>query len=238
MKQIYIIALKELKSYFFSPLAYVIMTVFALLSGYFFTGVVFHTRNANDFGVFISYLSSLLLLVIPLITMRSFAEENKSGTFELVLSYPLKSWQFVVGKFAGASLFSFIMILPTLFYISFLEMYSIPDYGIIVGGYAGIMLLSMCFISFGIFASSLTESQVVAGIASFGFLLLLWAIDFLFEYVNYTTGLILRALSIRNSFMFFARGIIDSRALVFFVSIIIFMLLLTVKIIEDKRYRS
>ncbi|MFA5479668.1 MAG: ABC transporter permease subunit, partial [Candidatus Muiribacteriota bacterium] len=158
--------------------------------------------------------------------------------FELLLSYPLASWHVVLGKFIGATLFTFVMILPTFIYVTFLEMYSVPDYGIITGGYTGLILLSMCYISFGLFASSLTKSQVVAAISCFGMLLMLWAVDMLVEQLGYNIGAVLRTISLRFHFYFFSIGVIDSRGIVFILSVIVFMLLLTVKIIEDKRFRS
>jgi ABC-2 type transport system permease protein len=230
--------MKEFKTYFYSPLAYVVLCVFSLLSGYFFTAIIFETKNANAFSVFVDTLSGLFLILIPVITMRLFAEENKAGTFELILSYPLKSWHVVYGKFSGAFLFAMTMLLPVVFYVSFLHMYSVPDYGLIITSLIGLALLMMTFISVGIFSSVLTKSQVVASISGFGILLLLWAVDWLKSHVSYNFSRILSYISLKHNFNWFSQGIIDTRAIVLFLTFTVFMLTLTVKIIEDKRYRS
>lgn len=238
MRTILNITIKEFRSFFYSPLAYVVLCVFSILSGYFFTAIIFNTKDANAFSVFADTLSGLFLILTPVITMRLFAEENKAGTFELLLSYPLRSWHLVLGKFLGAYLFALTMLLPVFVYVSFLQMYSVPDYGLIITSVAGLMFLIMTFISVGIFSSVITKSQVVASISGFGILLMLWALDWLKGHVSYSFSRILSFISLKHNFNWFSQGIFDSRAIVLFVTFTAFMLLLTVKIIEDKRYRS
>ncbi|MCK9224500.1 MAG: ABC transporter permease subunit [Candidatus Muirbacterium halophilum] len=238
MKTILNITMKEFKSYFYSPLAYVVLCVFSILSGYFFTAIIFETKNANAFSSFVGVLSELFLILIPVITMKLFAEENKAGTFELLLSYPLKSWHIVCGKFLGAFLFTMTMLIPVVFYISFLQMYSVPDYGLIITSLIGLVMLIMTFVSVGLFSSVITKSQVVASISGFGILLLLWAIDWFKAHVNYTFSRFLSYISLKHNFNWFVQGIVDTRAIVLFATFTVFMLLVTVKIIEDKRYSS
>ncbi|MFW5782260.1 MAG: ABC transporter permease [Candidatus Muiribacteriaceae bacterium] len=238
MKKVMIITGKELRSFFYSPLAYVILTIYSLLSGYFFTNIVFETKSADSFSQFTVIIAGFFLLFMPLITMRLFAEENKMGTFELILSYPLESWHLVAGKFIASFLFSLLMLVPALIYVSFLSMYSLPDYGLIFSCIVGLIFLMAAFISIGIFASSLTKNQVIASMMSLGILIFLWSFDFIRGLVDYTWDRMISALSVRYNFHLFSQGVIDSRAVVLFLSITFIMLFLTVKNIEDKRYRS
>ncbi|PLX19436.1 MAG: hypothetical protein C0601_01845 [Candidatus Muiribacterium halophilum] len=238
MKNILVIGMKELRSYFYSPLAYVILCVFSIISGNFFKTIIFQTQNSNSWISFSGGLSTMLMIFIPLLTMRLFSEENRSGTFELLLSYPLNSAQLVIGKFLGAMMFSIIMFLPTLIYVSFLYMYSIPDTNLILSSYLGMFLLTMAFVSVGIFSSALTKSQVVASITGFGILLFMWAIHWLKDNLSYSLGKVLAYISIAQNYSYFAKGILDTRAVIFLLSIPVFMLIITIKLIEDKRYRS
>jgi len=207
---------KEFRLYFVSPAAYVVMIGFLILAGFFFYDLVttfsqmlsyyqmyqnpyiMEQLNVNDMvvGPLFQNINVILLLIIPILTMRAFAEEKKLGTDELILTSPVSVHQVVLGKFFAAVLFFVLIMALTAHFPIILAKFSNPDPGKILSGYLGLFLMGTAFISFGIFASSLTENQIVAAVISFSTLLLFWIVGWMAESVGAPMGDVLRYLSI------------------------------------------
>ncbi len=247
---------KELRSYFTSPIAYVVLTIFALLSGYFFSSLLtFFSLNSLQASFNPAFAQSLnatewivrpllrniavtMLLLMPAATMRLFAEEKKTGTIELLFSYPIRDWELVLGKFlAGLALYA-AMLGVSLLDLAMLGFFARIEWGPVLTGYAGLLLLGMAFLGLGILASSLTENQVVAAVGAFGVLLLLWVIGWSTEVAGPTLGPMLSHLSIINHYDSFAKGVIESKDVVFYLNFTLLCLFLTLRSLESKRWRG
>jgi ABC-2 type transport system permease protein len=192
MSNVFAIAQKELRSYFASPIAFVIIGLFALLFGYFFYAYLnfFVQRsqqmmmgggsaNINQDMIRMVLLNSavIILFVMPMITMRTYAEEKRSGTIELLLTSPLTDVQIILGKFLGAMGLYAAMLAVTLLYMAILFVYGDPEWKPVATGYLGLLLMGGCFISVGLLISSLTKNQIIAGILTFTVFLMLWVIS-------------------------------------------------------------
>ncbi len=262
MKNILAILQKELRTYFVSPIAYVVLTVFLVISGYFFYNIVsiFVQRSmmammqSQQFGGpppamdvpalvgrnFFGVTSTVILFMLPMITMAAFADEKRRGTIELLLTSPISNLQIIVGKFLAALTFFGIMLLPTLFYYAFIFGYSSPrmTVGPILSGYLGLLLLGGALISLGIFISTLTENQIVAASVTFGAFLILWVIDLSAREGGPVVQEIVGYLSILNHFEEFSKGVIDTASIVNYCSFIFLGLFLTYRSIESLRWRQ
>ena len=259
MRNLLAIYSKELRSYFVSPVAYVIAGVFLFLTGYLFRNILmqfnywclqFSQRqqfaqggmpnlNLNEMVVtqFFAVMDFIWLMVVPMITMRLFSEEKKSGTIELLMTSPVSPTQVLLGKFfAALSLYTAIIAL-TLVYCLILEAYGDPDWGPIWSAYLGYLLLGGTFIGVGVLASSLTENQIVAVLLAFGALLLLWLIDWSASFAGPTAAKILSYMSIIQHLQDFQRGVIDTGDVVFYLSFTFFTLFLTTRVLESRRWR-
>lgn len=249
------IAGKELRGFFASPVAWVLMGLFAALYGYFFSvylaffvknsmqsqlGGGPQTMNINQEMIrpLLSNASVLILFLLPMITMRSYAEEKRSGTIELLLTSPLKDLEIILGKFLGAMGMYLGLLAVTALYMSILFVYGNPEWRPILSGYLGLLLLGGSFIAVGLFISSLTNNQMVAGAASFVVFLLLWIISWFGDSVGPTAASILSYLSITEHFDDFGKGIIDTKHVVFYLSFITFGLFLTLKSVDSDRWRG
>jgi ABC-2 type transport system permease protein len=256
MNNILAIVQKELRSYFSSPIAYVMIGLFALLFGWFYTAILaFFVRQSMQMGqmgmgmgpvnvnqqmirpVLINS-SVIVLFVLPLITMRTYAEEKRSGTIELLLTSPLTDFQIIVGKFLGALALYATMLLVTLIPIGVLFLYGNPEWRPIAVGYLGLLLLGGCFISVGLLISSLTKNQIVAGMVTFAVFLLLWVINWVGEFGGPTTQQVVNYLSITDHFDDFSKGILDTKHLIYYMSFITFGLFLTAKSVDTERWKG
>lgn len=218
-RSIYTVFKREFKSYFFSPIAYIIMTIFLVITGWFFFSTFFLNGRA-DMRDFFGLLPLILAFTIPAITMRVFAEEYRSGSFEILATLPLNKWEIVLGKFAAAHLLSVIMIAPTLIYAISISTVGSLDWGPVVGGYVGAILLSGAFTAVGIFSSSLTHNQIVAFIISVSISFFLTVIDnMLFLIPGFLVGFF-QYLGTSYHFESIAKGVIDSRDFIYFLSLI------------------
>ncbi|HEV8342517.1 MAG TPA: ABC transporter permease [Candidatus Binatia bacterium] len=257
MKYIWILAKKEVHALFVSPIAYVVLTGFLLLGGWFFFNLLFRFNylltlytslqnlgamqglNLNEHVInpLLQNLTIILLLMVPLITMRTFAEEKKNGTYELLLTSPLTVTQIVLGKFLGCLFFIFVMILLTGIYPAILLFYGNPELGILASGYLGLFLLSVVFVSVGLFTSSLTENQIVAAVTCFVILLLLYVLSWPTETTGAGLGGLLKYLSVVEHFSEMAKGLIDTKNLVYFMTLIFVSLFLTHRCVEASRWK-
>jgi ABC-2 type transport system permease protein len=259
MHNFYAIYRKEMGHYFVSPVAYVFIGVFLFLSALFFD---FFLRSGMEqalqmemqsmqFGMppqidipsevmraFFGLLSTLILFFTPMLTMGVFAEERKRGTMELLMTSPVSEVQIVLGKFfASLTLFA-IMLLPTAGYLVFMFLRSepAPPWRMLLAGYAGILLLGGALLALGEFISSLTENQLIAAVLTFAAFLLVWVLD-LGRNADGGIGQVLQYLSVIRHYDDFTRGIVDTSALIYYVSFIVFFIFLTVRSIDSMRWR-
>ncbi len=255
MKNSWIVAKRDLGSFFNSPIFYVITTVFLILYSFIFINIlIFFSMQSMQSGQFqqmgmglninemviepsFQNMAVILLLIIPIITMRSFAEEKKSKTFHLLLSSPVHLKEIVFGKFLACMIVVTLMILLSSYSIGFLFFISEPDIGPVLTGYLGILLMAGCYVSVGVFASSLTENQIVAAVITFGFSLFMWVIGWGVQTADSTTGQVLEYLSIIEHLDRFLKGIIETSDIAYYLSFIIFGLFLCHRTLDSNRWR-
>ena len=254
MGNVLTIAQKELKSYFASPIAYIVIGFFALVFGWFYyVAVSFFLQASPQMGMpgagqvnintmairpLLQNVAVVALFMLPLITMRTYAEEKRSGTIELLLTSPLTDTQIVLGKFFGAVALYALMLLMTWIHVSILFIYGNPEWKPIVTGYLGLLLMGSSFLSIGLLISSLTKNQIVAGMVTFAVLLLLWTLNWMSESAGPTMQKVLSALSITERFDDFSKGVLSVSHLVYYVSFISFGLFLTAKSVDSERWRG
>ena len=235
MTALWALFIKELREYFATPIAFVLLAVFWALTGWFFSFGLFFVNVAQMVGSFHN-MSLLLLLVMPLLTMRVFAEENKSGTMELLLSLPLAEWQIVLAKFAAAFLMLLIMLAGTATSVLPLLLFAQPDLGPILGGYIGITLLGAAFMGVGMLMSSLTGNQIVAALLTWCVLTLLWFADYAsaLDALPGLRGLFLH-LSFSVHYVDVIRGVINLATVCYFLSVLGLSLALTTLLLKARR---
>ncbi len=234
MDNIKIILLKELRSLFNSAIAYVIMVVFILLAGYFFTNTLFLQNVASLRGIF-ELIPFLLLFFAPAITMRTISEERKTGTIELLLTKPVRDGEIIVGKFLAAWLFFGIALLPTLAFLVTVMFLGRVDAGPVIGGYLGLLLVGGSLLALGIVGSTLTENQVVAFILSFLIMFIFFMFDKVVIFLPGPLASIVEYLGIDYHFSNIARGVVDSRDLIYYASLIGFSLLVGTVLLERRK---
>ena len=180
----------------------------------------------------------LILFIMPMITMRTYSEEKRSGTIELLLTSPLTDFQIILGKFLGALALWAIMLAVSLIHIGLLFVYGNPEWKPIATAYLGLLLLGGCFISVGLFISSLTKNQIVAGMVTFAVFLFLWVITWIGGFSGPTIDSLTQYLSIIDHYDDFGKGVIDTTHLIYYVSFITFGLFLTAKSVDSERWRA
>ena len=182
-------------------------------------------------------MSVILLMIIPIITMRSFADEKKMKTFRLLLSSPVHLREIILGKFLACMIVVAVMILISSYSVGFLFLLGEPEPGPVVTGYLGVLLMAGCFVSVGIFASSLTDNQIVAAVLTFGFSLFMWVIGWGAQAAGSTTGQVLQYLSIVDHLDRFLKGLVDTSDLVYYLSFVLFSLFLCHRVLDSNRWR-
>jgi ABC-2 type transport system permease protein len=257
VRNILAIAAKDIRAQFVSPIAYVVLTGFLLLGGWFFFNLLarfnfllnmylsfrnpeaMERLNLNDFVIapLLHNLSVILVILVPVITMRSFAEEKRTGTYELLMTSPLTITEIVLGKFLGAFTFVFMMVLLTGVYPLILVIYGNPEPGVILSGYLGLLLLATAFVSVGLLTSSFTENQIIAAVSCLVGLLLLYVISWPADTAGETMGAVLKYASLTEHFSEMVKGVIDTRDLTYFASVIVLALFLTQRSVESLRWR-
>ena len=255
MKKMWIIAKKDLGSFFNSPVFYSLTTVFLILNGFIFFNILnffslqsFQAQQMRGGGAGLNLnemvfepsfhnMAVILLLVIPLITMRSFAEEKKSKTFALLLSSPIHLGEIIAGKFFACMIVVGLMILLSTYSTGYLILVGNPEIGPIITGYMGILLMTGCYVAMGLFASSLTDNQIIAAVISFGLALFMWIIGWGSQSAGSELGQIFEYLSLITHLEHFLKGLISSSDLVYYLSFILFGLFLTYRVLESSRWR-
>lgn len=247
---------KEMRLYFGSPVAYVVFTFFLVISGWFFSQIFLFYSDASmrsfmqpQFGQNLNVvdnvmrplftnMSVVLLFFIPMLTMRLFAEEKKAGTMELLLTYPVRDGEVLAGKFLAAGAVYGLLLLLTLTYPALMAAFGRIEWGAILTGYLGLLLLGAAFLAVGVFISSLTENQIVAGSATFGALLGFWLIGWGADAAGGWVRTVLQYLSIIEHMDSFGKGVIDTKDVVYYVTVTAFALFLTLRALDAKRWKG
>jgi len=258
MKNTMVIAGREIQAYFVQPVAYVVMTVFLLLGGWFFFALLrrfdviqemylamqnpkaLESLNLNQLVIepLLHNLAIVLVLLMPALTMRSFAEEKRLGTYELLLTAPVRTGEIVAGKFIAAAIAVLVMIGLAALFPLILVLFGNPEAGVIASGYLGLTFLGLSFASIGLFTSSLTQNQIIAAISCLGLLLLLFVISWPTEVGGSTTaGALLSYVSLPGHFSNMVNGLIDTKDIVYFLSLMAVALFLTQRAVESARWR-
>jgi gliding motility-associated transport system permease protein len=255
VKNVWVIFRKELRSYFSSPIAYSIMALYAIIFGFFFYSAVKYFQqaafrsqmtgqsfpmNINEMIVrpVLMNVSVIGLFLIPMITMRLFAEEKRSGTIELLMTSPIRDIELILGKwFAAFTLYAVILGVSAL-NLTFLFLYGKPDWKPILIGYLGLLLQGGCLLAIGTFISTLTRNQIIAGVAGFCVSLLLWVLEWTTAFESTATSKVIAYLSVVTHFEPFSKGVLDTKDVVFFLSAIFLGLFLTARSTESLRWRA
>ena len=255
MRSAWIIAKRDLGSFFNSPIFYIVTTVFLIIYSFIFFNILnffsFQSFQAGQFQAMgmnlnlnemvvepsLQNMSVILLMIIPIITMRSFADEKKMKTFRLLLSSPVHLREIILGKFLACMIVVAVMILLSSYSVGFLFLLGEPELGPVVTGYLGVLLMAGCFVSVGIFASSLTDNQIVAAVLTFGFSLFMWVIGWGAQATGSTVGQVLQYISIVDHLERFLKGLVNTSDLVYYLSFILFNLFLCHRVLDSNRWR-
>ncbi len=255
MRNIWTICRRELYSYFVSPIAWVLLAIFSVLSG-FFTYIISASfvraslegqmsgqampMNVNEqvIAPLFSNIAVVGLFLIPLISMRLFAEEKRQGTIELLVTSPVHDMEIVIGKWLSAVLMYACLLVVLLLDFSFLFIYGNPDWKPVATGFLGILLQGACLLALGTFISTLTKNQIVAGAVGFALALVLWILNWTTSFGNSDTVQVLNYLSIVSHMDSFSRGVIDTKDLIYYLSMIFLGLFLTSRSLESLRWRA
>jgi len=233
MRQVVNIAGKEFRDYFISPIAYIVISIFLLVVGWFFFSAFF-LYNQADLRNFFNLLPPTLAFIIPAITMRLFSEERNVGSYETLLTLPVTFRDIILGKFVAAVMLVAVMLLPTLFYAVCIAFIGSLDWGPVLGGYLGAVLLGATFSAIGLFASALTRNQIIAFIVAMAICFTLTTIDRMLFFFPQATLAVLSYLGAASHFQNIAKGIIDSRDIIYFLSIVFLGLYSTALVMEEK----
>ncbi len=255
MRNILTICSKEIKSYFVSPIAYLLMGLFGLIFGYFFYSATAYfvmagmraqmqggggPMSVNEYVIapLFGNASVVGLFLIPLISMRLFAEEKRSGTIELLMTSPITDWEIVLGKFLGAVFMYLCVLAMAGANVALLFIWGNPDWRPVLTGFLGLALQGATVLSIGSFISTTTKNQIIAGAATFSICLLLWVLSWVSSYNEAGWAQVIAYCSILTHFEPFSKGIIDTKDVVFYLSAIFLGLFLTTRSIESMRWRA
>jgi ABC-2 type transport system permease protein len=255
MRNTWIIARKELKSYFSSPIAYLLMAFFALIFGFgFFTATRDFVRfsfqaqmtgrampmNVNEQIIrpLLGFASTVALFLIPMITMRLFAEEKRTGTIELLMTSPVRDIEIILGKWSAAMMLYISILLMSMANIGVLFAFGQPDWKPVLVGYLGLILQGGALLAIGAFISTTTRNQIIAGGATFFVCLLLWLLSWFTAFDTGWWAQVVNYLSIVTHFDSFAKGVLDTRDVIFYISMIFFALFITSRSMESLRWRA
>lgn len=225
---------REMSSFFSGPIAYIVCGLFLVFSGIFFFSTYF-LANRADLRGFFGLLPILFSFFIPALTMRVFSEEQRTGSMETLMTLPVSAFDVAAGKYLSSLVSVLVMLVPTLFYVITAAVTGSPDYGPIVGGYLGAVFLAAAFTSVGVFASSLSKNQIVSFFIAGTLCILLAMIDVFLVIVPASIVGFFQFFSAQAHFSSIARGIIDSRDLLYFLSLTAVFFTLTVKNVEKRR---
>ena len=240
MRNIFIIARREIEAYFVSPIAYVVIAAYLVVMGLIFALIVAGQPGAEASlrFVFGNAFSALILIIIgPLLTMRLLAEEQRTGTIELLLTAPVRDWEVVIGKYLASCIVFLAMVAPTGVYPVFIERFGNPDRALFFSTYLGLILLGAAILALGLLTSAVTQNQIIAAFLGLGLTLLMTFTEFLASVVGAPLSSVLSYLGLFHHFFDFLRGIVDTRDLVYYLSVIIGALFLTTQVLTARRWR-
>ena len=246
---------KEMQSYFRSPIAYTVIALWALIGGFFFYfGLSFFVQRSMESAMqgqafpmdinewivrpLLSNVNVVALFLIPMITMRLFAEEKRSGTIELLMTSPINDIEIVLGKWLAAVGLYTIMLLVSCLHMAILFRYGQPDWKPLAIGYLGLLLQGGCLLAIGTFVSTCTSNQIVAGALGFAISLLLFVLNWVSEFGSSVTERVIGYFSVQAHFESFSKGVLDSKDIIFYVTMIILGLFLTSRSLESVRWRA
>ncbi|MBI5304044.1 MAG: ABC transporter permease subunit [Chloroflexi bacterium] len=238
MSNVWTITVRELKSFFVSPIAYLTSAFFLLVTGALFAAILTSSADASLRPLF-GNITFIVLLIAPALTMKVLADERRMGTIELLFTAPVHDWQIVVGKYLGALILYLTMFVgPTLYYFLILRVFGQPEIGPTLTGYLGVFLLGASFLAVGVFTSSLTQNQIIAWLGGFAILILLWIADALASWAGY--GPVRDAFSymaITRHYENFLRGVVELADVLYPLSIVAVFLFLTTQLLQSRRWR-
>mgnify|MGYP005833862161 FL=1 len=226
---------KELRSFFNSPVAYIVIIVYLAILGWFFVSNLF-INNISTLRTVFEMTPFLLLFFAPAMTMRLISEEKKTGTLELLMTKPVSESEIIMGKYLASLALYFFTLLPTLCYYITIVIIGELDTGAVIGGYVGLLFVGGVFLAISVFGSSLTENQVIAFIVSLFIVFALFMLDKILFYLPTSIASILEYISIDYHFSNIARGVIDTRDIIYYLSMIGFSLLLATNILQRRRW--
>ena len=226
---------RELSAYFFSPMAYIVITVFLLLTGWFFTSELFLSGDSSLRSVF-NIIPFIFIFFIPAITMRLLSEERKSGTIELLVTMPITDMEIVIGKYLASLGLLVAALFFTFPYALTIMVLGEPDIGMMISGYLGLVLMGASYIAIGVFASTVSKNQVVSFIIAFLIIFILFLIDKFLMIIPPFLVPVLQFLSIDYHFANISRGVVDSRDVLYYLSVIVFMLSLSRLSLESRKW--
>ncbi|NLO05269.1 MAG: ABC transporter permease subunit [candidate division WS1 bacterium] len=237
MGKILTIAGKELRGYFVSPMGYVVLAFYLGVSGLIFALTITAPQAEAEMGGMFHTMVFIALMMAPVITMGLLAQEQATGSIEMLMTNPVRDVEVVLGKYFGAMALFVIVLVATLIFPVMLQVFGDPgpDWAAVFSGYLGVLLTGMAFVAVGLFASALVANQIASAVLSYVILLFFWLIGWLAYAAGERIGDVARYVSILENFQDFARGIIDSRPVIFFVSLTFFALFLAVRSLENKR---
>jgi len=235
MKKVIPIFRREMAAYFFSPVAYIVISVFLLITGWIFTSEIFLANDSSLRSVF-NFIPFVFLFFVPAVTMRLLSEERKSGTIELLFTMPISDLEIVLGKYLAGLGLLVTALLFTLPYALTVIILGEPDIGMLVTGYIGLVLMGASYIAIGVFASTISGNQVVSFIISFLIIFVLWLINKFLMLIPPFLVPFLQYLSIDYHFENISRGVIDSRDVIYYLSVIVFMLSLAKLSLESRKW--
>ncbi|MCX7841839.1 MAG: ABC transporter permease [Clostridia bacterium] len=226
---------REIKSYFNSPIAYVLLGLFTFICALFFYFVNIQSQSA-DFNPVFSTISFILIFIVPIMTMRILAEDRKNGTEVLLVSSPVSVWEIVLGKYLAMLVVFLIMTCIVAIFPIIIFMFGKPPIAPLLGSFIGFMLLGASLISIGVFASSLTENQVIAVFLSFVMMLVIWLVESIGNALGGWAANVLNWFSLTSRYNNFTSGLLDIPSAVYFLSFISVFLFLTMRVIEKRRW--
>jgi ABC-2 type transport system permease protein len=230
----FVIMKRELKSYFSGPIGYIITALFLVINGLLFFAAFF-LQNRADLRNFFSMLPILLSFFIPAIAMRVLAEEKRVGSIETLMTLPVREIDVVTGKYLAILIEALVMLAPTLFYVITAEIFGSPDYGPIIGGFVGAIFLCASFTAIGLFATSVTKNQIIAFFTGFIICIALAMIDSFLIFLPSSIVSVLSYLSASAHFTSISRGILDTRDVIYFVSLTALFFTATVKLQQSAK---
>ncbi len=232
------IAKRELRAYFLSPMAYVVAAVYLAVMGGFFGFMLYYSQEATLYYLFLNAIPLLfLVLVAQVLTMRLLADEQRQGTLELLLTSPIRDWEVVLGKYLASLVTLLLMVALTIYCPLTLLRIGNPDVGVMLASYLGYVLLGASMLAIGLFASSLTQNQIVAAVIGIGITLILWLSGAVTDLVGGTAGQVFGYLPIFDHFLDFVRGIIDTSDIIYYLSVIGLFLFFATRALESQRWK-